>query len=236
MLDFFFLFTVALFPASVEPETPVDIEDPLKVLLEEDPADFGSQDPESTPDIPTLLPPSSMVNEQSLQKGAVSPTETVAIVQTRLGEVVLRFFPEEAPKTVENFTGLANNKYYDGIVFHRVIDGFMVQGGDPTGTGMGGESLWGGKFEDEFSDSVSNSRGSISMANAGPGTNGSQFFINTVDNTFLDNRHSVFGEVIAGMETVDAIVSTTTDASDRPVEEIKMDSVLIMTYQEYLDR
>lgn len=104
--------------------------------------------------------------------------EEVAVLHTNMGDIYIRLFPQYAPKTVENFKGLINQKYYDGIIFHRVINDFMIQGGDPTGTGRGGESLWGGKFEDEFTANVFNFRGSLAMANAGPNTNGSQFFIN----------------------------------------------------------
>ncbi|MBR4282745.1 MAG: peptidylprolyl isomerase [Clostridia bacterium] len=104
--------------------------------------------------------------------------DEVAVLHTTEGDIYIRLFPEIAPKAVENFKGLIKNGYYDGIIFHRVINDFMIQGGDPTGTGMGGESLWGGKFEDEFTNKAFNFRGSLAMANAGPNTNGSQFFIN----------------------------------------------------------
>ena len=100
-----------------------------------------------------------------------------ATIKTNHGEIVIQLFPEQAPKTVENFVGLAKKGYYDGVIFHRVINDFMIQGGDPTGTGMGGESIWGVPFEDEFSNELFNIRGALSMANAGPATNGSQFFI-----------------------------------------------------------
>ena len=106
--------------------------------------------------------------------------ETVAIMHTTMGDISIRLFPELAPKTVENFTTHAKNGYYDGIVFHRVIKDFMIQGGDPTATGCGGESIWGRNFEDEFTPELHNLRGALSMANAGPGTNGSQFFIRSL--------------------------------------------------------
>ena len=107
------------------------------------------------------------------------PTEkdTIAIMKTNMGEIKIKLFPEFAPKTVENFTTHAKNGYYDGLIFHRVIKDFMIQGGDPTGTGCGGESIWGRSFEDEFTGELHNLRGALSMANAGPNTNGSQFFI-----------------------------------------------------------
>lgn len=159
-------------------------------------------------------------------------TDEVAVMETSKGKIILRFFPEFAPKTVENFTELSKKGYYDGIKFHRVIEGFMIQGGDPLGNGTGGESVWGGSFEDEFHDDAKNNRGSISMANAGPNTNGSQFFINQKDNNFLDNRHAVFGEVILGMDTVDSISASQTDHMDAPMHDIVMESVKIVPFSE----
>ncbi len=243
-MDFLFLFLFAIIPAedSQVSETPTEIKteqveiseetDPLVELLNEKPVIKEDNKTEEN----NTLTNSSMTPEKDLQKGAVQDTETVAVITTNYGEIVLRFFPEEAPKTVENFTGLAKKEYYNGIIFHRIIDGFMLQGGDPTGTGTGGESLWGGKFEDEFSDDVKNNRGSISMANAGAGTNGSQFFINTVNNNFLDNRHSVFGEVISGMETVDKISKVETAAGDKPKKDVIMEKVEVMTFAEYKNK
>lgn len=112
------------------------------------------------------------------------PTEidTIAIIKTNMGEIKIKLFPQFAPKTVENFTTHAKNGYYDGLIFHRVIKDFMIQGGDPTGTGCGGESIWGRSFEDEFTGELHNLRGALSMANAGPNTNGSQFFIVQANN------------------------------------------------------
>ncbi len=171
--------------------------------------------------------------------------ETIAVIQTRLGEIRVRLFPQFAPKTVENFVGLAKKGYYDGIVFHRVIPGFMVQGGDPTGTGAGGESLWGGKFQDEISMNLANIAGSLSMANAGKDTNGSQFFINQVDNLYLNGYeggkmkdcsrygvscHTVFGQVFQGMDVVAKIAEEERDARDRPVEDVVMEKVTIEAY------
>lgn len=115
--------------------------------------------------------------------------EKIAVMQTNMGDVKIRLFPEAAPKAVENFIGHAENGYYDGLIFHRVINDFMIQGGDPTGTGMGGESIYGHSFEDEFDLSARNYRGALSMANAGPNTNGSQFFIvqaKKVDDGLID--------------------------------------------------
>lgn len=111
------------------------------------------------------------------QLNAPKNGETTAIIKTNMGEIKLRLFPEYAPKAVENFTTHAKDGYYDGLIFHRVIDNFMIQGGDPQGTGVGGESIWGASFEDEFTGELHNLRGALSMANSGPNTNGSQFFI-----------------------------------------------------------
>lgn len=113
----------------------------------------------------------------SIQLSAPAAGDTVAVMHTNMGDIKIKLFPEQAPKTVENFTTHAKNGYYNGLIFHRVIKDFMIQGGDPTGTGMGGESIWGHSFQDEFDPQLHNLRGALSMANAGPNTNGSQFFI-----------------------------------------------------------
>ena len=166
-------------------------------------------------------------------------SEQIVIMETSKGTIKIRLFPQFAPKTVENFTGLIEKGYYDGIIFHRVIPDFMIQGGDPTGTGMGGESVWGGKFEDEFNSNVHNIRGALSMANAGPGTNGSQFFIVQAESTpWLDGKHTVFGQVFEGMEVVDAIAgaerkictSPVEDNCDKPLKDIVMKKVSLATY------
>ena len=147
----------------------------------------------------------------------------VVVLETTQGSVEIKLFPKEAPKAVENFIGLIKKGYYNGLIFHRVIKSFMIQGGDPTGTGMGGESLWGGKFEDEFSPDLQFDRkGLLAMANAGPGTNGSQFFITTVPTPWLSNRHTIFGEVSAGYDAVQKIENTPVGANDRPIEEQKI--------------
>ncbi len=178
--------------------------------------------------------------------------DTVAVMHTTMGDITIKLFPEEAKKTVENFTTHAKNGYYNGIIFHRVIKDFMIQGGDPTGTGMGGESIWGDSFEDEFTPELHNLRGAICMANAGPNTNGSQFFIVQANSVpanmlmqmkqmpdsfppefveaykelggtpWLDFRHSVFGQVMDGMDVVDAIANAKTGANDKPIEEISI--------------
>lgn len=177
-----------------------------------------------------------------------------ATIKTNHGEIVIQLFPEQAPKTVENFVGLAKKGYYDGVIFHRVINDFMIQGGDPTGTGMGGESIWGAPFEDEFSNELFNIRGALSMANAGPATNGSQFFIVQNQNVpaqmagqmeaagypketiaayenggtpWLDHRHTVFGQVTSGMDVVDEIATVERDMADKPKEDVVIETVEI---------
>jgi peptidylprolyl isomerase len=133
-------------------------------------------------------------------------------LETTLGDIVLRLRPD-MPITAGNFEKLVRNGFYNGTIFHRVIDGFMIQGGDPTGTGRGGPGY---SIKDEFTVKNRNLRGTIAMANAGPNTGGSQFFINLVDNAHLDRKHPVFGEVIQGMEVVDAIAKVPTGSNDRP--------------------
>lgn len=143
--------------------------------------------------------------------------------ETNQGTIKLKCFSKSAPKTVENFTKLAQKGYYDGITFHRVIKGFMVQCGDPTGTGSGGESIWGKPFKDEFDPSLEFDRpGILAMANAGPNTNGSQFFITTAPAEWLHMKHTIFGEVSEGMDVVRAIENTDTDRQDRPVTKQKI--------------
>jgi peptidyl-prolyl cis-trans isomerase B (cyclophilin B) len=138
-----------------------------------------------------------------------------ATFHTNAGPIAVTFFDDDAPKTVENFRKLAADGFYDGLIFHRVIKDFMIQGGDPEGTGTGGPGY---TFEDEFNDHRV-VRGALAMANAGPNTNGSQFFIVTTDAApWLDGKHTVFGEVTSGMEAVDAIEGTETGAGDRPTE------------------
>ena len=165
----------------------------------------------------------------------LNPGEVMVEMNTTMGSIKIKLFPEHAPKTVENFLGHAKSGYYNGIIFHRVIPKFMIQGGDPTGTGMGGESIWGGTFEDECVPELLNIRGALSMANAGPGTNGSQFFIVQAPKVevsmlkqmevrgwskeevefykknggtpWLDGKHTVFGQVVEGMEVVDKITN-----------------------------
>jgi len=154
------------------------------------------------------------------------------ILHTNKGNIVLHFYRDQAPKTVANFIKLAQEGFYDGTKFHRVIDGFMVQGGDPQSKDDSLKDVWGTggpgyKFEDEFSREVSNVTGTVAMANSGPGTNGSQFFINVADNTFLDGKHTVFANVTLGMDVVEAMSKVETDERDRPVEPLIIQSVEI---------
>lgn len=186
----------------------------------------------------------------------VAENEKKAVIRTNMGDITIKLFPEVAPKTVENFVGLAEKGYYNGIVFHRVIPDFMIQGGDPTGSGMGGESLWGDSFEDEFSQQVFNINGALSMANAGPNTNGSQFFIVTASavpenmlnqleaagypaeiveayktkggTPWLDQRHTVFGQVIDGMDVAKDIQKVKRGPQDKPVNDIVIETIEII--------
>lgn len=196
----------------------------------------------------------------NIQTAKPSAGDTAAVMHTSLGDIKIRLFGDKAPKTVENFVTHAKNGYYNGIIFHRVINDFMIQGGDPLGTGTGGESIWGGSFEDEFTPELHNLRGALSMANAGPNTNGSQFFIvqaKTVPENmleqmaeledrgfpkdvteayrqlggtpWLDFRHTVFGQVYEGMEVVDAIASVKVGAADKPLEDVVINNIDIIT-------
>lgn len=147
----------------------------------------------------------------------------VIILETNQGNIELKLFNDIAPKASENMIGLVEKGYYDGIIFHRVIKNFMIQGGDPTGTGRGGQSLWGKPFEDEVTPAATFDRkGILAMANAGPNTNGSQFFITTAPTPWLNMRHTIFGEVVSGYEVVEMIENTQTGAQDRPVQEQKI--------------
>ena len=184
--------------------------------------------------------------------------DIVAIMHTTMGDIKIKLFADKTPKTFENFTTHAKNGYYNGLIFHRVIKDFMIQGGDPMGTGIGGESIWGTKFEDEFTPELHNLRGALSMANSGPNTNGSQFFIvqaNTVPENmleqmkdlpdafpedcakayaemggtpWLDYRHTVFGQVYEGMDVVDAIANVKTGMGDKPVVAVEIENIEII--------
>jgi len=147
---------------------------------------------------------------------------TNATLQTNRGAIDVELFDDDAPKTVENFLKLSRDGFYDGVIFHRVIPDFMIQGGDPTGTGMGGPGY---TFEDEFNDHKVE-RGALAMANAGPNTNGSQFFVVTAEATpWLDGKHTVFGRVTSGMDVVDTISRLDTDANDKPREAVVIERV-----------
>lgn len=184
-----------------------------------------------------------------LEKGITE--ETIVDMNTSEGTIRIRLFPEIAPKAVENFLGHAESGYYEGVIFHRVIEDFMLQTGDPTGTGGGGESIYGEPFEDEFSDQLFNFRGALSMANAGPGTNGSQFFIVQAKEIeegsasdypeeitaayeemggtpWLDGMHTVFGQVDEGMDVVDKIAAVEKGDKDKPLEDIVIESIDII--------
>lgn len=185
----------------------------------------------------------------------------VAVMHTNQGDISLVLFPEKAPKACENFLTHAKDGYYNGVIFHRVIEGFMIQGGDPEGTGRGGQSIWGRVFENEVSGDLRHFVGALSMANAGPNTNGSQFFIVTGDKVdpslleqmeqlgwpqeiikayrekggspHLDGGYSVFGQVIAGQEVADAISKVETSAGDKPKEDVVIQSIDVTTYGEW---
>ncbi len=149
--------------------------------------------------------------------------DMIVILETNQGNIELKLMPEVAPKACENFIGLVKKGYYDGVSFHRVIKNFMIQGGDPTGTGRGGGSIWGVPFEDEVSAGIRfDKAGLLAMANAGPGTNGSQFFITTAITPWLNMKHTIFGEVTAGYDVVQKIENIETDSKDRPVVEQKI--------------
>ena len=188
----------------------------------------------------------------SYQRQLPAPGDTTVTMVTTMGDIRIRLFPDEAPKAVENFLTHAKNGYYNGLIFHRVIRDFMIQGGDPTSTGMGGESIWGDAFEDEFTSKLHNLRGALSMANAGPGTNGSQFFLVQASSApeamldqmkdlpdyfpaeaaadyaeiggtpWLDYHHTVFGQVYDGMDVVDAIAGVEVNGNDKPLTDVKI--------------
>lgn len=213
----------------------------------------GSQDAEqqTTQEENSGTPETAMDFPQLTEE--VAENEALVEMNTSMGTIQIKLFPELAPKTVENFLTHAKDGYYDGVIFHRVIKDFMIQGGDPEGTGRGGESIYGEGFEDEFSDRLYNFRGALSMANAGPKTNGSQFFIVQLPDLpeeglppadypekvkeeyaanggtpWLDGKHTVFGQVIEGMDIIDAIAEVEVGAGDRPVEDITIESIDII--------
>ncbi|WP_223591879.1 peptidylprolyl isomerase [Neobacillus bataviensis] len=186
----------------------------------------------------------------------VSEKEKLVEMETSMGTIKIKLFPEYAPKAVENFVKHIEEGYYDGLIFHRVIKDFMIQGGDPNGNGTGGESIWGKPFEDEFSNNLFNIRGALSMANSGSNTNGSQFFIvqktsldpqmkSEMDKAgypkemidayddhggtpWLDHRHTVFGQVVEGMEVVDKIADTPVGAQDKPEKDVIIKKIKVL--------
>ena len=148
---------------------------------------------------------------------------TNIVLETNQGNIEIELIPAVAPKTCENFTKLVEKGYYDGIIFHRVIKDFMIQGGDPTGTGTGGQSIWGKEFEDEINIDVKfNKEGILAMANAGKNTNGSQFFITTAKTPWLNQKHTIFGKVVTGYEVVRKIEDTEVGVNDKPRREQKI--------------
>ena len=156
----------------------------------------------------------------NLSSFADNKDRPILVMETNQGIIEIELFTDLAPKTCENMIGLSNKGYYNGLTFHRVIKNFMIQGGDPEGTGAGGQSLWGNDFEDEFVENLTFDKpGLLAMANRGPNTNGSQFFITTVPTPHLNNRHTIFGEVIKGFDVLKKIENTPTDPlTNRPLE------------------
>jgi len=167
----------------------------------------------------TQSAPATTQATQSAGTASMTPTaesQKMVRLETNMGNITIALAPD-MPITAGNFETLVKKGFYDGVIFHRVINGFMIQGGDPAGTGRGGPGYM---IKDEFTNNNRNDRGTISMANAGPNTGGSQFFINLVNNNFLDSKHPVFGKVAEGMDIVDKIAKTKTDAGDRPVQNV----------------
>lgn len=205
----------------------------------------------------TTVPDSSGVKSDEVQTDAPKAGDTIAVFHIAdYGDVTVKLFPNAAPKAVENFTTHAKDGYYDGVLFHRVIDEFMIQGGDPLGNGTGGESIWGTAFEDEIVDNLLPIRGALCMANRGADTNGSQFFIVQAKSDNLDTvstdslsaeqiesfkenggtphltgGYTVFGQVVDGMEVVDAIASVDTDANDKPLEDVVITNIEVKTVE-----
>lgn len=173
-------------------------------------------------------PPDELLAVSDIGNSVTTSLPDNVILHTTMGDIHMKLYPEECPKTVENFTTHCRNEYYNNLIFHRVIKGFMIQTGDPLGDGTGGQSIWGREFEDEFHKSLRHDRPfTVSMANAGPNTNGSQFFITTVATPWLDNKHTVFGRVIKGMDVVQAIEKVKTDKGDKPYQDVKILNVTI---------
>ncbi|CAI8592901.1 unnamed protein product [Vicia faba] len=192
-----------------EPEEPEDATKGRDVFNEKPPAD-------------------ELLAVSDIGKALTTSLPDNVIMHTTMGDIHMKLYPEECPKSVENFTTHCKNGYYDNLIFHRVIKGFMIQTGDPLGDGTGGQSIWGREFEDEFHKSLRHDRPfTLSMANAGPNTNGSQFFITTVATPWLDNKHTVFGRVVKGMDVVQAIEKVKTDKGAKPYQDVKILNVTV---------
>jgi len=174
-------------------------------------------------------PPAETPNAEAEAQVAEGENMKVAVIETTMGDITVQLLPDVAPKAVENFIGLSKRGYYDGVIFHRVIKDFMIQGGDPTGTGYGGKSIWEIPFEDEVDPAWRFDRkGLLAMANTGrPKTNGSQFFITLDQTSWLNDKHTIFGVVIDGMDVVDAIGEVETGPGDKPIVDVKMKTVRI---------
>jgi len=170
-----------------------------------------------------LLMGTFFMNAFSDETAFTMPENPIVIMETTQGSIEIKLRPDIAPKACENFLRLAEKDYYNGVVFHRIIKAFMIQGGDPTGTGRGGESIWGKAFEDEVSFGVKFDRpGLLAMANRGPNTNGSQFFITTVATPWLNMNHTIFGEVISGLDVIKKLENVPTGAQDKPIQQQKI--------------
>jgi len=184
----------------------------------------GCNAKESNTTVPVNTNSTTVIKEESNQ----TKKEILVVLQTNQGDITLKMFPDVAPLAVENFVTHAKNGYYNGLIFHRVIKDFMIQGGDPTGTGRGGESIWKKEFINEHSANVVFDRPFLlAMANHGPNTNGSQFFITTKATPFLNGGYTIFGEVVSGQESVKKIENTKILSADRPANEQKMLKVIV---------
>ncbi|KAF2639226.1 hypothetical protein P280DRAFT_470604 [Massarina eburnea CBS 473.64] len=160
---------------------------------------------------------------------------TEVALETTLGTLTVELYTDHAPKTCTNFSTLAQRNYFDNLIFHRIIPNFMIQGGDPTGTGRGGASIYGEKFEDEITPVLKHSgAGILSMANSGPNTNGSQFFITLAPTPWLDGKHTIFGRVKTGMQVVKKLGLVKTDKEDRPVQELKIVKAYVVEKSDYI--
>lgn len=195
---------------------------------------FSTREPEDTKSIDAER---DVFNEKPSKEDIIAATESLSqqqlhhncIIHTTMGDIHCKLFPKECPRTIENFCVHSKNNYYNGHVFHRVIKGFMIQTGDPTGTGTAGESIWGGEFEDEFHPTLKHDRPyTLSMANAGPNTNGSQFFITVIPTPWLDNKHTVFGRVSKGMEVCQNISTVKTNPkTDKPYDDVRIINITL---------